>query len=252
MRDPSRLDRIQIVLVDTQDGANIGSVCRAMKTMGITHLVIVSEREYEENRVRTLALHASDVWENRVHFPTLREALKESSYTVAATRRRGKFRKHTFLSPLQLAEKIAHTEGTISIVFGRESDGLTDEEVAACAQVVSIPTSDEFPSLNLAQAVQIITYTLFEANLPHPTGLIPITQERARKASDAAVDALHEIGYFKLDQEELWTRRFLRDVFTRASLSESEAQRLEKIFTKMVRIKIHKKENPDEQGSPVL
>lgn len=252
MTHPSRLDHIQIVLVDTQDGANIGSVCRAMKTMGITRLVIVGEREYEENRIRTLALHAGDVWENRVQHPTLQEALKESSYTVAATRRRGKFRKHTFLSPLQLAEKIAHTEGTISIVFGRESDGLTDEEVAACAQVVSIPTSDAFPSLNLAQAVQIITYTLFEAHLPHPTGLIPITQERAQRASDAAVDALSEIGYFKLDQEELWTRRFLKDVFTRASLSESEVQRMEKLFTKMVRIKIHKKEKPDEQDPPVL
>ena len=56
------LDRIRIVLVDTQDGANIGSVCRAMKTMGITDLAIVGDREYDEDRVRTLALHASDVW----------------------------------------------------------------------------------------------------------------------------------------------------------------------------------------------
>lgn len=252
MTGSNRLDHIQIVLVDTRDGANIGSVCRAMKTMGITHLGIVSEREYDENRVRTLALHASDVWENRVSYPTLEEALKESSYTVAATRRRGKFRKHVFLSPRQLAEKIARTEGTVSIVFGRESDGLTDDEVAACSQVVSIPTSSEFPSLNLAQAVQIITYTLFEVNLPHPTGLLPITQERAQEASDTAVDALAGIGYFKLDQEELWTRRFLKDVFTRASLSESEVQRMEKLFTKMIRIKIHKKEESDEQDPPVL
>lgn len=246
MKSPSKLDHIQIVLVDTQDGANIGSVCRAMKTMGLTRLVLVGSREYAENRVRTLALHASDVWENRVHYATLSEALKTSSYSVAATRRRGKFRKHTFLSPTQFVEKVSNTEGTISIVFGRESDGLTDDEVAACSQVVTIPTSDEFPSLNLAQAVQILTYTLFEANLPHPTGLVPITQERAQTASDTAVDQLTKIGYFKLEQEELWMRRFLKDVFTRASLSESEVQKMEKLFTKMTRIKVHKQKALDE------
>lgn len=217
-----------------------------MKTMGLTRLVLVGSREYAENRVRTLALHASDVWENRVHYATLSEALKTSSYSVAATRRRGKFRKHTFLSPTQFVEKVSNTEGTISIVFGRESDGLTDDEVAACSQVVTIPTSDEFPSLNLAQAVQILTYTLFEANLPHPTGLVPITQERAQTASDTAVDQLTKIGYFKLEQEELWMRRFLKDVFTRASLSESEVQKMEKLFTKMTRIKVHKQEVLDE------
>ena len=244
MTTPSKLEQIQIVLVEPQDGANIGSVCRAMKTMGLKHLVIVGTREYAENRVRTLALHASDVWENRTTYPTLDEALRASTYSVAATRRRGKFRKSTFLSPTQLVEKVKDTEGIISIVFGRESDGLTDGEVAACAQVVTIPTSEEFPSLNLAQAVQIIAFTLFEANLSHPTGLTPITQGRAQKASDTSVDALSSIGYFKLEQEELWTRRFLRDVFTRASLSEGEVQKMEKLFTKMVRIKRYKEEEP--------
>ena len=58
-------DRIEIVLVETQDGANIGSVCRAMKTMGLTRLTIVGDRVYDENRVRTLALHASDLWETQ-------------------------------------------------------------------------------------------------------------------------------------------------------------------------------------------
>ena len=71
MKTEGYLERIRIVLVDTQDGANIGSVCRAMKTMGITDLAIVSDREYDEDRVRTLALHAADVWENAKRFHTL-------------------------------------------------------------------------------------------------------------------------------------------------------------------------------------
>ena len=121
-------DRIEIVLVETQDGANIGSVCRAMKTMGLTHLAIVGDKEYDDNRVRTLALHASDLWENAKRYKTLDEALSGSIFTVGATRRRGKFRKMSSYSPLQLSEKIKTLpEGKVSIVFGRESDGLRDD-----------------------------------------------------------------------------------------------------------------------------
>ena len=94
--DQSYLDRIEIVLVDTQDGANIGSVCRAMKTMGLTHLTLVSDRNYDENRVFTLALHARDIYENRKTFHTIKDAIKDSIYVVGATRRRGKFRKEKY------------------------------------------------------------------------------------------------------------------------------------------------------------
>ncbi len=209
--------------------------------MGITRLALVGEREYDENRVRTLALHAGDVWEHALRYPTLEEAIKDSVLTVAATRRRGKFRKQSSLNPTQLAETVQQTgEGLISIVFGRESDGLTDEEVATCSQVVTIPTSDHFPSLNLSQAVQIITFTLFDCLKPFPVGANPVTQERCETAARKASEAMEGIGYFKLDQEKLWTYRFLRDVFVRSSLTESEIQKMEKIFVKMSRIKAHK------------
>ena len=85
-------DRIEIVLVETQDGANIGSVCRAMKTMGLTKLTIVGDRVYDENRVRTLALHVSDLWENARSTDTLDEALYDSICSVGDARGRGKFR----------------------------------------------------------------------------------------------------------------------------------------------------------------
>jgi tRNA/rRNA methyltransferase len=244
MESNTQLQRIQIVLVDTQDGANIGSVCRAMKTMGLTQLVIVGEREYAENRVRTLALHAKDVWENATRYPTLDEALASSVFTVAATRRRGKFRKAAALSPRQLAQRISDTgDGPISIVFGRESDGLTDDEVALCSTVVAITTSDTFPSLNLAQAVQIISYELFTSLTPHRVETIPVSQERCELAARRASDALQSISYFKQEHEGVWTYRFLKDVFVRASLTEGEIQRLEKIFTKMGRIRQYKQED---------
>jgi tRNA/rRNA methyltransferase len=238
MDHQANLDRIQIVLVETQDGANIGSVCRAMKTMGITRLAIVGDRIYDENRVRTLALHAADVWENHRRFPTLREALADSVLSVGATRRRGKFRKFCAVSPEQLAQRVSTTgEGIVSIVFGREADGLTDDEVATCSMVVTIPTSPLFPSLNLSQAVQIITYTLYNQIKPWPVEASPVTQQRTEVAAQRVIDTLETLpDYFKGDEKK-WTYRFLRDAFARASLTESEVQKMEKIFVKMTRIR---------------
>lgn len=246
MDQKSNLGRIQIVLVGTQDGANVGSVCRAMKTMGITRLVLIGDREYDENRVRTLALHARDVWENAKRYETLSEALGTSVLTIASTRRQGKFRKDSVLNPEQLASRVQNTgEGLVSIVFGRESDGLTDEEVAQCAAVVNIPTSEDFPSLNLAQAVQIITFNLFDKIKTWPVQAVPVEQARCEHAAANATSAMDEIGYFKLAHEKLWTYRFLRDVFVRASLTESEIQKMEKVFVKMSRIKAHKEPKED-------
>lgn len=225
--------RIQIVLVETQDGANIGSVCRAMKTMGLTNLAIVGDRDYDENRVRTLALHAIDLWENAKRYKTLDEALADSIFTVGATRRRGKFRKMSAYSPEQLSTKIKSLpEGKVSIVFGRESDGLRDDEVNKCASIVTIPTSPLFPSLNLSQAVQIISYALFTGGMEYKTGLVAVEKNRIQKAVDGMSDHLNNIGYYKWDEEKKWTEQFLSDLIERAALSESELQRFEKVFSK--------------------
>ncbi|MBO8435921.1 MAG: RNA methyltransferase [Spirochaetes bacterium] len=244
METDGYLERIRIVLVDTQDGANIGSVCRAMKTMGITDLAIVGDRKYDEDRVRTLALHASDVWENAKRFPTLSEALSDSIFTVGATRRRGKFRKLSAYSPEQLSEKVsALPEGRISIVFGRESDGLRDDEVQQCAAIVTIPTSDAFPSLNLSQAVQIICYVLFNSALVYKQGMVPVSHEKARESAEEISSHLQKMGYYKLADEEKWTQQLIGDIIERAALSGEELRRFEKIFRKAELIALHKKDN---------
>jgi tRNA/rRNA methyltransferase len=212
-----------------------------MKTMGLTHLTLVTEREYAENRVRALAIHASDLWEGRKQYPTLEEALAGSVLTVAATRRHGKFRKGTCVTPEQLADQISTLgDGKVSIVFGRESDGLTDDEVNACAEVVTIPSSDKFPSLNLSQAVQVITYTLFSRIKPSTIGIVPVPQTRVITATDRVTEAMEAMGYFKLDDERRWTRQFLSDIFERAQMSETEIRKMEKVFTKMSTIARYK------------
>ncbi len=247
MEDKEYLKRINIVLVDTQDGANIGSVCRAMKTMGLSDLTLVTNRTYDENRVRTLALHAQALYDNARICSTLEEALKDSIFTVGATRRRGKFRKLSAYSPVQLAQKVSTLpEGRVSIVFGRESDGLRDEEVMMCSSIVTIPTSDAFPSLNLAQSVQIIAYELFNRAQKYPVGMNAVSHERVLEAVSNASTHLEAIGYYKWDEEKKWTENFLKDMLERAALSESEMQRFDKIFSKIEKIKIYK-DRPDNE-----
>ncbi len=235
------LSRVRIVLAEPQDGANIGSCCRAMKTMGIERLVITGNGVYSEDRVRTLALHAADLWENAERIERLEDALSNSIFTVAATRRRGKFRKMSAYSPEQLAAKLRTLpEGDISIVFGRESDGLRDDEVALCSSVVTIDTSDRFPSLNLSQAVQIICYELFKGAGKYPAGMKAISHERIKSGTEDMISHLGNIGYFKLADERKWTEQLLKDIVERAALSESEMQRFEKIFRKTELIARHK------------
>lgn len=239
MERNKNLDRIRIVLVEPQDGGNIGSTCRAMKTMGIHELAIVGNRVYDEARIRTLAVHAFDIYEKRLCFPTLEKALANSVLSVGTSRRRGKNRKYFSLLPEQLAQRIEATgNGTVSIVFGRETDGLTDAQLALCHMVVRIPASDDFPSLNLAQAVQVITYTLFRSLSPE-MGFSPIPEERLQRLVHTIGDSLASIHFFK-QQERVEVERFLGDICARATLSEKEAQRLEKMSIKMARIKIHK------------
>lgn len=233
------MSTIQIVLVEPRFAANIGSVCRAMKTMGIKELSIVSDKEYDADRVYSLAIHAKDVYDSSTRFHRLEDALKESVLTFGASRRRGKFRKYFSISPKEMAEKISLIkEGRISIVFGRESDGLTDYELALCNMAVKIPTSDEFPSLNLAQAVQILTYTLFTEKKPLHV-YSPVTGESLNSLIDTITDSLDTIGFFKLEEKEE-VGIFFKDILSRSMLSTSESKRINKMFKKIAAIKVHK------------
>ena len=126
--------------------------------------------------------------------------------------------------------------GRVAIVFGNERTGLTDDQLDMCTLGVTIPTSDEFGSLNLSHAVQILCYHMFRQNLENNhkdyRGYTPVTLERIDGAVKCVTDNLQKVGFFKMpgreDMEEYW-----RSLLARASLSEGEVQYLEKIFTKM-------------------
>lgn len=213
-----------------------------MKTMGFSKLRIVGRRreDFDENRVRTLSLHARDLFEGAEFLENLDGALEDVTLAAGITRRTGKFRKYVSILPEQLAGHLSSAgEGPVALVFGRESDGLTDRELGHCNLAVRIPSSELFPSLNLSHAVQVITYTLFRAYHASADTYEAATQREILDLERTITHSFESIGFFKQDEKEE-VGRFFRDIFSRALLSEKEAARLKKMFRKMAGIKIHR------------
>ena len=235
----NKLDSIQIVLVEPQSSENIGSVCRAMKTMGISKLAIVGKKVYDTTRINNLSVHAFDIYEKSLRYDDLKSAVRNSVLIAGATRRSGKKRKYFSVYPEELAGRINNTEkGEISIVFGRESSGLTVDELAECNIAVNIPSSPDSPSLNLAQAVQVITYSIYRSNF-YGKGYKPVNSERMEQVIKTIADSLEKIRFFKLNERgEL--EQFFSDIFMRAGISQAESLRIEKTFRKIEGIKNHR------------
>ena len=232
----NKLDRIQIVLVEPQSSANIGAVCRGMKTMGITKLSIVGKTIYDTAKIKNLAVHSFDIYEKSKRYNNLKQALINSVLSAGTTRRIGKRRKYISVFPEELARKIDSIgSGEISIVFGRESSGLTVEELEECNIAVTIPSSPESPSLNLAQAVQVISYTIYRSNF-EGEGYKPVNSGRMRQIIETILDSLESIEFFKKNEKnEL--EHFFSDIFMRAGMSQTESLRMEKTFKKIAGLK---------------
>ncbi len=242
---PVKKLRCSIILCRPEDSRNIGSVCRAMKTMGLTDLRIVGNPEdYTPDQVRILAVHAGDVWEHARFFEPspegLRLASRDCTLVAGTTRRMGQKRKSWGMTPGQFAE-LAHRnpEGQAAVVFGNERTGLTDEELDCCSVAINIPSNPDYPSLNLSHAVQILTYTLYTHDHTRRTGYTPINRERLERLVQTIGKSTDRIGLFKLAGRAAHDR-FMESILSRAALSESEAKQLEKLFHRMSFIK-----NPD-------
>ena len=165
------LDNIVIVLSRPEEPRNIGAACRAMANNGIHKLRIVGKKEeIDLDKVHVLAIHASYIFDNAEYFSSITEACSDCVCSCGTTRRRGKKRKGKLLLPEEFAKtanRISGTEkkgGKVAVVFGNERTGLDDNEILECEMGVTIPSSEEFGSLNLSHAVQIMCYTLFRYN----------------------------------------------------------------------------------------
>lgn len=157
---------INIVLVETSHPGNIGSVARAMKTMGLSRLSLVNPRKYPSPEAEALSGNAEDVLANATVYSSIEEAIKDSTFVYATSSR-----NRTVQWPTVNAEEGAsiicdqiHSDKEISILFGREDRGLTNEELQLANTHIEIPANPEYPVLNLAMSAQIVAYEILKAS----------------------------------------------------------------------------------------
>jgi tRNA (cytidine32/uridine32-2'-O)-methyltransferase len=212
------IDRIRIVLVNTSHPGNIGSVARAMKTMGLYKLYLVSPAHFPHPKALELATNAADVLDNAIVVPSLNEAIADCNLVIG-TSARARTIPWPLLNPRHMAEKVMQEppHSQTAIVFGREQSGLTNEELQQCHLHVQIPTHAEFSSLNIAAAVQVIAYELKMASL----------------VEDEAVDDRWDYRLANVNEMELFFNH-LQEIFIEIDFLKMSAPR--KLMTRMRRL----------------
>lgn len=158
--DPA-LDHIRVVLVRTSHPGNIGAAARAMKTMGLSSLWLVSPLSFPDPVADARASGANDILRDARVVSTLAEALTGTCLAAALTARRREWSVPPMHAREAAPELIARAaEGEVALVFGAETSGLTNDEVALCSMPVTIPANPEYSSLNLGAAVQLLCYEM--------------------------------------------------------------------------------------------
>lgn len=160
------LENIRIVLVNTSHTGNIGSAARAMKTMGLSQLVLVDPVSAPDGKSSALAAGAGDVLANAKTVATLAEAVADCGLVIG-TSARSRTLSWPMLEPRECGEKLIKEvpKYTVALVFGRENNGLSNDELQQCHFHVCIPANPEYSSLNLAAAVQTLCYEVRMAYL---------------------------------------------------------------------------------------
>jgi len=227
---------VRIVLVATSHPGNIGATARAMKTMGLNRLYLVTPDFFPDLMACEMAAGADDVLNGAIVTQSLDEAL-QGSQLVIATSARPRGLSLPGLSPPSCAELIVGQpdDTEVAIVFGRERSGLTNEELLRCHYHVNIPSNPDYSSLNLAQAVQIIAYELRMALL-QPKAQVTHREEELATHDEIEhfythlTEVLTTINFLKSHNPQRVQQR-IRRLFNRAGMERMEVAILRGILS---------------------
>lgn len=249
------LDHVRIVMVNTTLPANIGSALRAMKTMGLSQLVLVAPKTYPHPDIDALAAGAQDLIEKIEIVDTLEQAIQDC-HLVFGTSARSRTIPWPLLDVRPAAKEAlqaAIQQQNIAIVFGREDRGLTNEELALANYHLTIPVNPEYGVLNVAQAIQVICYELRMAALEQNTQqmtVVPddhmqlkqqqsmewdeplVTQKQMEEFYPHLEKMLTEIEFLDPNNPRLLPLR-LRRLFGRIQLDRMEYHLLRGIFSRV-------------------
>ena len=243
------LDKIKIVLSNTTHPGNIGATARAMKVMGLSDLVLIKPHYFPSDEATARASKATDILENAKVCSSIEEALADSRLIVGASARTRSL-PIKLVTPRDLVKKIEVDKSRvpISILFGTENSGLTNEELHLCHYHVYIPTNPEYSSLNLASAVQLICYEMRLAfsNLEHlPTIELNesenvVSRQQLSGLLEHFERAMEMTGYLNVEQGKQIKSRMNR-LFSKSDITLSEMNILRGFLTSVTQYTHHLK-----------
>jgi len=231
--NPPLLKNIRIVMVNTSHPGNIGAAARAMKNMGLEKLYLVEPKDYPSLEAISRSVGAVDVLDNAVVVKNLDEAISDCVW-VAGTSARFRTVEWPILEPRECVQKALEyiNEGEIAVVFGNETNGLTNEQMERCNMLLHIPTNPDFSSLNIAAAVQVVCYEFRQALVQEKAKIKPPKRGKHRYdiiANATQLDgmyghireALDELSFFGTKNPDVMMRR-LKGLFSRAETTQRE------------------------------
>lgn len=235
----SPLKNARVVLIHTSHPGNIGSVARAMKNMGLSELYLVAPKQFPHERAYWRAASAADIIDNAKVVDTFEEAINDCGLVVG-TSARGRRIPWPLVNPRVCAENIYPelSQHPVALVFGREDRGMTNEELQRCNLHVNIPASEEYSSLNLGMAVQVVLYELRMRHLQPELSNDDMHEWDTRRARVDEVEFMFQhLEETLIDMEfldpaapkQLMTR--LRRMYSRIRMDDMEVQMMRGILS---------------------
>jgi tRNA (cytidine32/uridine32-2'-O)-methyltransferase len=235
--DP-RLARIRIVLVEPSHPGNIGGAARAMKTMGLSRLAVVNPRRFPDPQAEWRAAGAQDVLESVEVYPTVTAAIADCGWVIGTSTR-----SRRIPWPVKSAEEVAAdvlalpSDTQVAMLFGRETNGLSNDELMRCHCHLQIPANPAYPSLNLAMAVQVVCYELHKQL---DRGAVPVAGWDQPPATMAQLEdfmthlesVLVHSGFLDPSNPGQTMTR-LRRLFTRVAMDDKEVQMLRGVLKEL-------------------
>ncbi len=234
----------KVILVETSHPGNIGATARAMKTMCLQELALVNPKIFPDPIAFARASGAADILDQASQHSDLQSAVANCQIIVGITARNRKI-SSPVVTPRQLMHHmlIDNDNQKVAWVFGRERNGLTNDEIDLCDTICTIPSNEEYGSLNLAAAVQILSYEWNVARLENEFHKSQINEQQASELAPAAEkegfydhlwQALEKIEFLDTDNPTPLIRK-LRRLFDRARLTSAEINILRGILKNVIK-----------------
>jgi TrmH family RNA methyltransferase len=221
---------VRVILVEPESAGNIGAVARSMKNFALSDLWIVNPKTPITIESRAFAMHGYDVLKEAKRVKNLRQALRRLNLVVGTSAIVASSQSNITrvpMAPPELAQRVATFDGHVGIVFGRESSGLSNEEIKYCDLMVTIPANRNYNTLNIASAASIIFYELFQTSKTQLGP--PLASHVVKERLLLEFSRLATKGGVQTHKRSLAKRSF-RNIISRSFITRREASLLVGVF----------------------